>query len=295
VTALPLQVDVAAHVHTASNLPERDCQGEQTLAGAMHSAQASGHTGVLFTPHTTNPGVGGPHAFDDSHPMAAALRTYNDDVVRLIENSPRGAPSLFTGLEANILEDGIDTPGEVTRECDFVIASLHGEVPQNAIEVLNRFLSVCHNDEVDGLGHPQRYVEGVPDITWGYLFRVARDTGTAVEVNFNAWHSYGPNKLRRQRDHDGALRAIGYHYEWLRRLGASRAPVLVSLDVHNAGMWPRPAQREAWMPTVAQYAEFLNLVAACGITQERVVNRTVDSFQQWVETPKLDRWRLLPQ
>ncbi len=284
---------VAAHVHTKLDRTDGTCDGKQTIAEAVESAQVCGFDGVVFTPHTTNPGVGGPHHFGDDDPLAEMFYGYWADITRYLGHRDM---ALFGGLEANIMPDGtIDAPPDLASAADLVIASLHGDVPQDAAEIEHLFMAACDDPNVDVLGHPQRNVHKVLDINWPRIFDHAAVTKTAIEINFNAWHSYGPNKARRERDVEPEQKRqnvywwTGYHFEWLQVVCESKVKVLKSLDIHNPGMWPRAEPSEPWMPTWAQYNVFDRLPYAFGLLDYRVINNHVAQLAEVVKTPKDER------
>ncbi len=290
-TTSRISASVAAHIHTHLDSPESGCQGRQSLLEAAISAHEAGYDGLVFTPHTTDPGPGRPHAFGDDDQLTQALLAYNQEVRLLQQRSDH--LTLFTGVEANLLPSGLDAPAKLLEDCDLVIASLHGTTPTVPDQAVGRFSMACHYDHIDVLGHPQRYLESV-EVPWDDVFKMAAHTNTAVEINYNVWHTYGVNRARRKGDRDGALWHIGYHYEWLRLLAQSGAPALFSLDVHEAGMWPQSSPAADWMPTTAQVEEYLKVMTACGIRSDHIINRSPATLREWVDTPKTDRWRLLP-
>lgn len=283
---------VAAHVHTKADLPERECQGEQTYAQAAETAQARGLKGLLITEHTTNPGVGKPHRFTVDDPLGQALLAHLRAVKGDAEVQARTGVKLYAGVEANILEDGLDIPLEIARECDFIIASFHGEVPRDTDEFERRFMMTCtyaaENSLPLAIGHPWRYVEE-RWIDWIRLFRDAQICGVAIEANFNAWNTYGPGKLRRrveagqaaEEDLSRAIKREDFLYSLLGETGAS---VLKSLDIHRREMWPRkqPLPDAPWQPTEELLAEFDALTARYGFTGPRVINSSVELFDAYL-------------
>ncbi|MDY7081749.1 MAG: PHP domain-containing protein, partial [Halobacteria archaeon] len=62
---------------------------------------------------------------------------------------------LFTGAEANILENGtIDVSDEVAEQLDVVIASVHTGMDMDEYEATERLVTAIQQDGVDILGHP---------------------------------------------------------------------------------------------------------------------------------------------
>jgi histidinol phosphatase-like PHP family hydrolase len=293
VTALPQRlldiVPNAVHVHSRAGLPEHECQGEQTQEEIIASAAALGLAEVFLTEHTTNPGVGGPHFFEIEDSLGQAIQAHMNDVQRYAEMAAFG---LYPGLEANILpRGGLDVPMGLTHDAALVIASQHGHVPSDPEEVTRQLTSTMGRVEVDMIGHAQRYVN-VYGVDWETVFRSAGQFSwpTIIEANFNAWFTYGPVKHRRKGDHEGAVDAEKKEIYFLQALGRSYAPVVVSLDIHNAGMWPTDQPAADWMPTHEHLEEYLDLLFSCGIAPERIINR---NLRDWLLLPKSDRGKLM--
>lgn len=91
---------------------------------------------------------------------------------------------LLKGIELNILDfDGtIDMDEAVLQRLDLAIASLHMPCikPGTKKENTQAFLKVMENPYVDIIGHP-----GAPRYPLDYreLFRMAKETGTLLEIN----------------------------------------------------------------------------------------------------------------
>lgn len=295
-TALPQHlldlVPNAVHVHPLADLPEHNCQGEQTLEEIVASARELGFSEVYLTTHTTNPDPGLPHFFDIEDPLGQAIHSWMDEVQNFAEAI---GFNIYPGLEANLMPNSngmIDAPAALDHDAVLVIASMHGHVPQSGSEIKRLLLeALLLGYEIDMLGHPQRYVDAY-NVDWATIFYAAADPNkpTIIEANFNAWFTYGPIKLRRKGDHEGALEAEKKEIHFLQALGRTAAPVVVSLDIHNAGMWPTEAPQADWMPTFDHLQEYLELLFSCGIAPERIINR---NLREWLLLPKSDRGKLM--
>ena len=291
-TALPQHlldiVPNAVHVHSRANLPERDCQGDQTLGQIIHSARGLGMSEVYLTEHTTNPQPGKPHVFRAGDELGQAIRNRFDDVQMVAEDLEY---NLFPGIEINILAEGVDAPRLVMTEAALVVASMHGHVPESGEEVTGRLCDTAENPLVSMLGHAQRWVN-VFDVDWHQVFDWAADLNqpTLVEANFNAWFNYGPGKLRRKGELDAAASAHAQERHFYEELARSAAPVAVSLDIHSDGMWPSKDPVNYYDPSFQDLEDFLDLLFGCGITPERIMNR---SLREWLLLPKSDRGKLM--
>lgn len=309
-TALPQHlldiVPNAVHVHSRANLPEHDCQGEQTLKEIVASAKVLGMSEVYLAEHTSNPGVGKPHFFDIEDPLGQALLSRMDEVQSFAETA---GFNVYPGLEANLMPGSngmIDAPSALDHEAALIIASMHGHVPQSGNEIKRLLMeALLLGYEIDMLGHLQRYVN-VYDVDWSTIFYAAADPDrpTIIEANFNAWFSYGPVKLRRKAAAEvqagntdkaeqlqmEAIDAEKKEVFFLQALGRCAAPVVVSLDIHNAGMWPTDSPKADWMPTFDHFEEYLDLLFGCGIAPERIIN---NRLRDWLLLPKSDRGKLM--
>lgn len=91
---------------------------------------------------------------------------------------------LLRGIELNILdfEGTVDMDEAVLSRLDLAIASLHMPCikPGSRAENTRAFLKVMENPYVDIIGHPgdPRY-----DVDYQEVFRIAKETGTILEVN----------------------------------------------------------------------------------------------------------------
>lgn len=129
---------------------------------------------------------------------------------------------ILRGVELNIIDfDGrIDMDEKVLSRLDIAIASLHTPclAPGSRRENTRAYCRVMENPYVDILGHPgdPRY-----DVDYGEVFRVARETGTLLEIN-NA--SLIPGGFR-----DGSSENIE---KLLRMCMEEGCPVLLGSDAH---------------------------------------------------------------
>lgn len=94
---------------------------------------------------------------------------------------------LLRSAEVEVHRDGsLDHPDEILAELDIVVASLHSGLRQPREELMKRIEAVMHNPHVDIVAHPSgRIIERRQgaDYDWDEVFRLARETGTALEIN----------------------------------------------------------------------------------------------------------------
>jgi DNA polymerase (family 10) len=91
---------------------------------------------------------------------------------------------LLAGVEVDIKSDGsLDFPDEILKKLDVVVASVHSGFKQRVTE---RMASAMKNPYVHIVGHPTGRLisrrEGY-EVDLGRVMEVARDTGTALEIN----------------------------------------------------------------------------------------------------------------
>jgi DNA polymerase (family 10) len=106
--------------------------------------------------------------------------------IRRISAKMKGI-TLLAGCEVDILADGhLDFEDSVLKELDFVVASPHVALKQDAEKGTDRILRAIENRYVTIIGHPTGRLifdrEGLP-LNFGKIFKAAAETGTALEIN----------------------------------------------------------------------------------------------------------------
>ena len=149
---------------------------------------------VIFAEHPSD--AGNPSLVDGQK-----LLEHQQVVHKFIKNHEEEGgefPRLISGVEADIISaDGdLDVPDEVLSKMDIVIASKHdlkrvfpdqGGNP-DAEQLTHMYLALMDNPHVDVIGHPNRYVsyEMLEEMDWSAIFSKAKETKTALEINFKA-------------------------------------------------------------------------------------------------------------
>jgi len=94
---------------------------------------------------------------------------------------------ILQGCEANILNDGsIDIKDETLKELDYVIAGIHSNFKMEKTKMTERMIKVMKNPHVDIISHPTGRILKRRDeyqIDFGKILRVAKETGTILEIN----------------------------------------------------------------------------------------------------------------
>jgi len=114
---------------------------------------------------------------------------------------------VLAGVEVDILGDGsLDLPDKALAALDFVIASIHSGMGQDAARITSRLVKAMQNPFVTAIAHPTGRVIGQRDpygLDFDEVLRVARETGTALEIN-----AY-PDRLDLNDTHARAARDAG--------------------------------------------------------------------------------------
>lgn len=99
-------------------------------------------------------------------------------------NKKIGKDFIKTGAEVDILPDGsLDLNDDLLSQLDWVCASIHSGFSKDNTE---RLIAACRNEYVCCIGHPSGRLLGKREaykVNWGKVFKVAAETGTALEIN----------------------------------------------------------------------------------------------------------------
>ena len=94
---------------------------------------------------------------------------------------------LLMGAEVDILSDGsMDYPDAVLAELDFVVGSIHSGFTQSEATLTRRLVQAMRHPSVTLIAHPTGRLMGQREpypIDFETVFRAARETGTALEIN----------------------------------------------------------------------------------------------------------------
>jgi DNA polymerase (family 10) len=99
-------------------------------------------------------------------------------------NKKLGKEFIKAGAEVDIMADGsLDLKDELLEKLDWVCASIHYGFTHDNTE---RIIAACNNKYVNCIGHPTGRLmgqrEGYP-VNWEKVFKIAKQTGTAFEIN----------------------------------------------------------------------------------------------------------------
>lgn len=94
---------------------------------------------------------------------------------------------LLKGVEVDIRSDNtLDFSDEILKRLDIVVASIHSGFRQSREKLTSRLISAMENPYVTVIAHPTGRLIGerdAYDVDMEVLFKTAKDTGTALEIN----------------------------------------------------------------------------------------------------------------
>lgn len=232
------------------------------------------------------------HPSDPAHPRR--LGRFSRRANRLIHQRRRpvvGTVTLLYGLEVSILPDGTtDLVPRLSDNSSLVIASRHKlpkRIERDPTSIRELFRAALQNPAIDVIGHPARYIENIAELDWPDFFAEAAASGTAIEINFNAFPEYWDFQDR-----------IDFWEKWLRDLAQSNAPIFIGSDIHNrrqlrrfCAEWGALSQPGS-VPKNNILARFVMALDEAGIDPAQVINAEKDSFFEWLALDKASRAKL---
>ena len=207
--ALPRLVELGdlrgdLHMHTTAT------DGHNSIREMAEAALACGYGYIAITDHSKFLAMA--NGLDEKRALEQIQR------IREVDRQMEGRIRVFTGIEVDILADGVlDLDDDVLAQMDVVIASVHSRFDQSREEMTGRILKAIENPYVRILGHPTgrlllRREAYVLDL--GAVLRRAAELGVAME------HNAAPERLD-LNDHDLRL---------TKELGGR---IVISTDAHD--------------------------------------------------------------
>src|SRR4051812_14675718 len=160
------------HSHTTAS------DGVATIEQMAEAAIAKGYQFLAITDHSKSQAIANGLSVERLLKHAAAVRKASDKL--------KGEIKLLAGSEVDILSDGqLDYEDAVLAELDYVVASPHFALTQDADKATARMLRAIENRYVNVIGHPTgRLIDrraGLP-IRFEPVFKLAAETGPALEI-----------------------------------------------------------------------------------------------------------------
>jgi len=160
------------HVHT------EDSDGVLSLEEIAKIAKKKGYKYVIISDHSVSLKIAG---------GLSEKRLLNE--IENIRNFNRNSKDikLLAGSEVDILEDGsLDYSNVILEKLDFVIAAIHSGFRQSKDKLTTRIVKAMKNRYVNLIAHPSGRLIGqrtAYELDYERIFSVAKETGTAVEIN----------------------------------------------------------------------------------------------------------------
>ncbi len=160
------------HVHT------RRSDGSHDLDELVTEARKRGYKYIAVTDHSKGLGIARGLSEERLLEEKAEISALNKHL--------RGF-KLLAGVEVDIRGDGLmDFDDEILRQMDIVVASIHSGFRQSREQITRRLVSAMKNPYVSVIAHPTGRLMGERDpydVDMHEVFRAAKDTGTAIEIN----------------------------------------------------------------------------------------------------------------
>jgi DNA polymerase (family X) len=171
IEASDLRGDV--HMHTTAT------DGRESIREMAEAGLARGLSYIAITDHSKNLAI--TSGLDEKRALEHMQR------IREVDREMEGQIRVFTGIEVDILADGVlDLDDEVLSQIDVVIASIHTRFDQSREEMTARVLRAIENPYVRIVGHPtgRLLLRREPfAIDLGAVLRRAGELRVAVEHN----------------------------------------------------------------------------------------------------------------
>ncbi len=166
--------DIRGDLHVHSKWSD----GAHTIAELAEAARARGLSYIALTDHSKGLGV--------AHGLT--VERLMEQKREIIEVNGRCADFfVLHGTEMDIRSDGaLDFPDEVLEELDIVVASIHSGFRQSREQITSRLKAAMRNPHVSIIAHPSGRLIGERDpydVDMDEILRMAKETGTAVEIN----------------------------------------------------------------------------------------------------------------
>lgn len=203
--ALISEADICADLHMHSTWSD----GAYAIEEMVDSARSRGYSHMAITDHSQSLVVANGLNKDQ-------LKRQRERIDRL--NQVYNDFTILAGIEMDILADGhLDYDNDVLAEMDFVIASIHSAFNQSRSQIMDRLKSAIANPYVHLIAHPTGRIigrRGGYDVDVAQLIELAKDSGTALELNAN------PNRL-------------DLSAKWLQKAQSAGVPLAINTDAHD--------------------------------------------------------------
>ncbi len=172
--ALITRADIRGDLHTHTTASD----GANTIEQMAEAAKKLGYAYLAITDHSKSQMI--------ANGLTAERLLKHVEAIRRADEKIKGI-KLLAGCEVDILVDGsLDFDESVLKELDWVVASPHVSLRQDAAKATARILRAIETRYVNVIGHPTGRLinqrEGLP-LEFAKIFEAASRTGTALEIN----------------------------------------------------------------------------------------------------------------
>ena len=181
------ELDLAAEKKIPSLVTLEDIKGDMQ----MHSSWSDGtmniedlaqfvsdhypYEYIVLTDHSKSVRVAGGMNEEQFRKQIKEIRSVNNKLKK---------DFIKAGAEVDIMPDGsLDLKDELLEQLDWVCASIHYGFTHDNTE---RIIAACQNKFVNCIGHPAGRIIGQREsypVNWDKVFKIAKQTGTAFEIN----------------------------------------------------------------------------------------------------------------
>lgn len=172
--ALITEADLRGDLHTHTVASD----GANSIEEMVEAARALGYEYLAITDHSKSQAI--------ANGLDAKRLLKHVEAIQKVAAKLKGF-TLLAGCEVDILADGsLDFDDDILKELDWVVASPHVALRQDADKATARILRAIDNPYVNVIGHPTGRLinarEGLPlDMT--KVIAAAKASGTALEIN----------------------------------------------------------------------------------------------------------------
>ncbi len=239
------------HVHTEWS------DGRDPTELMAVAARERGYEYVAITDHSAGRGIANGLSLERLKEHVHEIRQLEDRL---------GDIRLLAGSEVDIRADGtLDYPDNALDQLDWVVASVHSAMGQDAGTMTARIIKAMHNPHVTAIGHLTTRMIGERkpiEADFEAIFQAAAETGTALEINAS------PRRLDLKDTHAHRARELG-------------VPLVIDSDAHDVESLDNQrcgvaVARRAW----CEPKHILNTLS-------------LDSFMGYLDTDKPDRPQFL--
>lgn len=182
--------DIKGDLHSHSTWSD----GTASIEAMARAAAVRGYRYLLLTDHTKSLGIVRGLTEEKLWQQQAEIARINE-----VLGGEGFNFRLLSGAEVEIKADGtLDFEDEVLAKMDIVVCSLHSSLRQEREKITERLLRAMSNPHVDIIAHPTGRIinnREPADLDMRRVFRAARETGTALEINS------GPDRLDLKAEH----------------------------------------------------------------------------------------------